>query len=371
LDPYSVEATREIQTGLFGRPLDPGNALDPPVDYRSFAYPAFTDLLFWPVAKVAFSALRVVLGFLLPLVIIGSLWIWLRVLQWRIAPLWLAVIAVLGVCNYPMLEAIFAEQPGIFAGAFLAGAALAIRRERLLLAGLLASLTFIKPQMSLLAIFYLLLWSFSDWRRRGQFVIGFFGMTFLLVIASLLIWPHWIASWLHVVFGYHRYATPPLVNYLIEPVLAARVGWLIIGGMIVLGLAFAWKNRRIDAASPHFWLTLSLLLAITSVTLLPGQAVYDHIILFPGIILLLQHWKDMTSSSRGLRIVSIMGTIVFFWPWVAAVGLTLVHPWLSAEHFFSPAVFALPIRTAASFPFVVLILLALATRLRVSTSEVS
>src|SRR5580698_9437082 len=32
-DPYSPEMTREIQTGLFGRPLDPRNPTDPPVDY--------------------------------------------------------------------------------------------------------------------------------------------------------------------------------------------------------------------------------------------------------------------------------------------------------------------------------------------------
>ena len=28
---------------------------DPPVDYREFAYPAFTELLVWPVAAVQFS----------------------------------------------------------------------------------------------------------------------------------------------------------------------------------------------------------------------------------------------------------------------------------------------------------------------------
>ena len=57
-NPYSPETTRQIQIGLFGRPLNPLNPTDPPVDYRELAYPAFTELLVWPVAGMQFSQLR-------------------------------------------------------------------------------------------------------------------------------------------------------------------------------------------------------------------------------------------------------------------------------------------------------------------------
>src|ERR1700690_4516377 len=59
-DPYSAEVTREIQQGLFGRPLDPRIPTDPLTDYRTFAYPAFSDLLFWPAAEFPFPVVRVV-----------------------------------------------------------------------------------------------------------------------------------------------------------------------------------------------------------------------------------------------------------------------------------------------------------------------
>ena len=49
-DPYCPALTREIQIGLLGRPLDSRLPTDPPSDYRAFAYPAFTDLLLWPVS---------------------------------------------------------------------------------------------------------------------------------------------------------------------------------------------------------------------------------------------------------------------------------------------------------------------------------
>src|SRR5712671_3227178 len=52
-NPYGAETTREIQTGLYGRPLDPSIPTDP-LDQRRFPYPAFTDLLFWPAAELPF-----------------------------------------------------------------------------------------------------------------------------------------------------------------------------------------------------------------------------------------------------------------------------------------------------------------------------
>jgi len=360
-DLYSTGMTREIQIGLFGRALDARNPLDPPTDYRSFAYPAFADLLFWPTAALKFQTLRVVLGLVLPIFVAGSLWLWIRALRGHISAVSFAITALLGICNYPILEALFAEQPGLVVGLLLAASAWAIRSNRLLFAGVLASLTLIKPQMTILAIAYLLLWSLAD-RRRWPFAAGFLGMTTLLSGASLLIWPGWIGDWLHVVFGYHRYATPPLVNELLGPAFAAHIGWLIIAALVVLGFVFAWKNRRDEPTSTNFWLTLSLLLAITSVSLLPGQAIYDHVILFPGIIFLLQHWQNLRLSKRVPRMLPVVGAIVFFWPWVAAFGLIVARPWLAPQQFYSNAIFALPIRTAASFPFVVLILLAFSIR---------
>ncbi len=166
-NPYSPEMTRQIQIGLFGRPLNPLNPTDPPADYRELAYPAFTELLVWPVAGMQFSQLRPILALLLTLITVASLWLWMLALQWRVHPLWFAVIVVLALCNYQVLEALFAEQPGLIVGCLLAGAALALRRNRLLLAGVLMALTLIKPQMTLLAIGYLLLWSLSD-RHRAK-----------------------------------------------------------------------------------------------------------------------------------------------------------------------------------------------------------
>jgi hypothetical protein len=369
-DPYSPQMTREIQTGLFGRPLDPHNPADPTVDYRQFAYPAFTELLLWPSASLEFSRLRIVLAVVLPFLTAASLWLWLLALQWRVHPLWFCVLVLLSLCNYQVLEAVFAAQPGLIVGFLLASAALALRRNRLLLAGTSLALTLIKPQMTLIAVVYLLLWSLSN-RGRIRFLGAFLGTTLCLLTPSLRIWPNWIGRWVKVLLGYHRYATPPLVVLLPGVSLGAYIGPLTVVALLGVGGVVAWRNRQAGIESPDFWWTLSLLLALTSVTLLPGQAIYDDIILFPGIFLILRYRSELYHAGRVSRILLSIGAIVLFWPWVAAFALVVLRPWLAPELFESTAVFSLPIRTAASLPFAVLALLAFTRRINVKNRELA
>ncbi len=359
---YSPEMTREIQIGLYGRPLDSMHPSDPPPDYRTFAYPAFTDLVLWPAAELNFSHLRVVLVVLLPLLTAASVWLWMLALDWHPQPLWFAVLLLLLLCNYPVLEGFFAEQPGLLVGFLLASAALAVRKSRLLLAGSFMALTLMKPQMTLLAIFYLLIWSLAK-RGRARLWVGFLATLLLLVGASLWIWPHWIGQWLKVIVEYPRYATPALVNLLPGSVLGAYLGPAALVALIGVGAWLAWRKRRATSDSPDFWRTISLLLGITSVTLLPGQAIYDQVILFPAILLAVCDASNLRTAGFVSRILLAVGAIVLFWPWVAAFGLIVARPWLPPPLFEWTAVFALPLRTAASFPFVVLALLTYIGRL--------
>jgi hypothetical protein len=287
-DPYSPEMTRRIQTGLYGRSLDAHNPADPPARYREFAYPAFTELLLWPSATLEFPKLRLVLAVLLPALAVATLWLWLGALQGLVCPLCFAVITLLGLCNYPVLEALFAEQPGLIVSFLLAASTLAFERNRLMLAGVLFSLTMMKPQMTLLACLYLLLWSVAE-RGRLRLLVGFAAATSLLLATSLWVWPHWIGEWAGIVLGYKAYATPPLVNLLLGGILGSKAGAAASVALLAVGLAVAWRFRRASCQSPEFGLTLSFLLAITSVVLLPGLAVYDHVILLPGIFLVLRY----------------------------------------------------------------------------------
>lgn len=365
LDPYGPEMTRKIQSGLFGRPLDPQNPSDPVSDYRTFAYPAFTDLLFWPAAEAPFANVRIWLAFLLVGMTLASVLLWMRALSWDIGRMWVAVILLLILCSYPVLEGLYAGQLGLLVGFLLAASLLALHRGRYLLAGILMALTMIKPQMTLLAMLYLTAWSLHDWRRRSHFSLGLLVALAVLICAALVVWPHWIPSWLDVVLGYHRYAKPPLVAEVLTaplgPAASGAVAPFLSVLFAIVALTAAWRHRAASADSSDFWLTLSLVLCVTAITLLPGQAIHDHVILLPAIFLVARGWRALFKDWAG-RMLVIIGSGVLLWPWFAAFSLIALRPVLTHHQFYSKAVFALPLRTAAVFPFVVLGLLALLWR---------
>jgi hypothetical protein len=371
-DPYSVAMTREIQTGLYGRALDPAVPTDP-IDQRRFPYPIFADLLFWPTTKFSFEFVRVALVCVLLPLTAGTVLLWLRALDWRLPWNCVAVLLSLTLCSYPTLEALYAVQLGLIVAFLLAASIFALRRGRLLIAGILMALTTIKPQVTLLVIFYVLLWSLSDFRRRGNYCIGLFTTLIVLVGGALAVSPNWIHSWVHRVMAYHSYTTPALLTEVLTKPLGAPFAGpatlLLFAGSIILAAILSWRNRMAGTTSVEFWLTLSLLLSLTTITLLPGQAVYDHLELLPGILLVLRHRRNLVSAGSVPTILVAVSAVVLFWPWAAAFALIALRPLLSAQFFYAPAVFALPIRTAASLPFAVLALLVYAKKLNLAGNQ--
>ena len=365
-NPYSPDMTREIQIGLYGRPLDPNRPGDF-VDLRVFPYPAFTDLLFWPASQFPFTVVRVLVPIVLLALTIASVMFWLNAMNWSLDWRWVTLITLLTLSSYSALEGLYAGQLGVLVAFLLAGAFAALKHQRFLLAGFLLSLTTIKPQVAFLPTIYLVCWASHDLRRRKSFLTGLFSTVFLLLMASLVALPNWIPSWLRTVWAYRHYTTPPLVadvlTSLLPNAIAAAATLVLTLFIIVLGLILAWQNRGVDFGSHRFWLILSVLLSITTVVILPGQAVYDHLILIPALFLLWRHRDQLRNAGRIPRVLLAATEIIFLWPWIAAFGLAIAHPFGGRIILDSPMLLALPIRTAASLPFAVLALLVWTWRL--------
>jgi len=314
-DPYSAEMTLQIQSGVFGRPLDPHIPTDP-TDLRMFAHPAFTVLLFLPAAELPFAVARIGLAVLLAAMTLASVLLWMRALSWRIRWNWMAVIVLLTLCSYPALEGLYVGQLGLLVAFLLAASLLALQRHRFLLAGILMALTTIKPQVTVLAILYLLLWCLQDWRVRGRFCVGLFSTLTLLIGASLAVMPHWIQSWMHTILAYRHYTRPPLVTEVLTSPLGPRLSGLatlvLTAASIIIAAVLAWRNRAAAYGSFAFWTTLTLLLSITTITILPGQAIYDHLILLPGILLLVRYGSELRNAGRVPRALLVIGALVLF-----------------------------------------------------------
>src|SRR5579862_2687278 len=152
---------------------------------------------------------------------------------------------------------------------------------------------------------------------------------------------------------------------------SAPATFVLTAASIIMAMIVAWRNRAAAFGSFAFWITLTLLLSITTITILPGQAVYDHLILLPGILLLVRYRNQLHEAGRVPRTLLAIGGLVLFWPWALAFALLMLRPWLAADTFNSTLVFALPIRTAASLPFAVLALLACATRIKLDGNRLA
>ncbi len=359
-DVYSAEMTRHIQTGLFGQPM---NTTEPaaPLDYRAFAYPAFADILFWPVGLLPFAAVRLGLAVVLVAVTAASVVLWLRGMRMRAGPALIVSLTFLTLSSYAVLEGLYAEQLGLLVGFLLAASLGALAGRRLFLSGSLLALALIKPQMIALVTFYLLLWSLSQWRTRWRLLGGFLFVAFLLFGSSLLIWPGWIPQWLLIVFGYRRYSTPPLICYVLGGGIGSYVGLIFMVAVLAGAIALAWRMRSATPGSHEFSLAICLLLAVTTITLLPGHAVYDHVVLLPGVLLVALSWRDCAASSRIFRVILSLTGLALFWQWICAPIVVVVRPILSPQ-LFASTLLMLPIRTAASIPFGIAALLWLTIR---------
>ncbi len=362
--PYSAEITQQIQIGLFGRVLSAANPGDPSPDYRAFSYPAFIDLPASVLARLSFPAARMLMAILLPLLTAASVMLWARALDWKASPACLTILVVLTLFSYPGLAALFAQQVGLAVGFLLAGAISALTNSKPGWAGCLLAFATVKPQMSALLIFCLLLWAFAKWGERWKLAAGFAATLALMTFSAWLVWPNWIGSWVHVMLNYRNYSRPPLLGYLF----GHYVGVALIGLALAGSFAYAWRMRSAPPTSAQFRITIALTLAVTTVALLPEHAVYDHVILLPGIIMVLRSWRQLWAANPPVRWILVLAAVVLFWPWVAALFVDAAR--LSVAPLATTILF-LPLRTAAAIPFVVLALLVMVGRRETSSGEPS
>jgi glycosyl transferase family 87 len=351
-NPYTLEMTREIQTGLFGRPMDPHRASDPPTDFRAFSYPLYADLLAAPLLPLGFNTVRVVLGVLLPLLTAASLVLWLRAFKLLVSSRTLMIAIILLLVSYPVLEGLFAQQAGLLVGAALATSLALLARERLIVAGILLAFASVKPQLIWLLALWLLVWAVSDWKRRKGFLLSFILASALLVVVSELILPGWFVGWWGSLAAYSHYTLPPLAQLVLGRFLGTTVGVALLALTGVIG----WRTRCRPAGSPGFSLTVSFVLAVTVILSPTGGAVYDQVVLLPAICWLGFRRTEILNASRPMRVLVLVAMVALCWQWFVACGVALASL-VSRGWARSPAVLVFPTRMAAPLPFVLLALL--------------
>ncbi|HKS96118.1 MAG TPA: hypothetical protein VJV74_08285, partial [Terriglobia bacterium] len=195
-------------------------------------------------------------------------------------------------------------------------------------------------------------WLWSDWRRRRGLIFGLTAVFAVLIAASELVLPGWIRLWLNALLDYRHYTQPPLLPL----VFGSRIGLLLALVLLGVACAWGWRSRKARTTDAEFGLMLSFVLALTVIALPMGDAVYEHILLVPGLLMIYLYRHQLLQSSGLGRWLTGLLLVVLFWQWVAACGVVIAGV-LAPSLLAGASTILLPLRLAAPLPFLVVALL--------------
>lgn len=347
-DPYSVEVTREIQTGYYGRPLDPDRT-DEPKDQQGFAYPLHVVFLLAPTVSLPFPVVQAGFRWLLVVLTLVSIFLWLRVLRWQPSCTVTAILIVLTLGSYAAVQGIKLQQLTLVVSALLAGCAAALVAGYFSLAGFLLALATIKPQLALPVAGWLVLWALSDWRRRQIFFWSFALTVAVFLLASEYVLPGWIGQFRGAVAAYRQYTggAGSLLDVLATPIL----GKILAAAAVIAVAVTGWRVRRAAHDSVAFSTMFSLVLVVTLV-IVPSFAPYNQVLLLPAVFLIATSWKELWGRNRLTRLAGGLAVLIVFWPWLASCGLLAASLFLPARSV--QRAWTLPLYTSLGIPLVVL-----------------
>jgi hypothetical protein len=346
VNPYGDDLTRQIETGIYGRPLVPSLPGDPPRQYRGFSYPLYLELFAWPLARLSFpETQRLLVALFLPLMACTA-WLWMRASGLSLGAGDMTIYLLAYLSSYPALESIFALQPSILVAFCIAATSFTLTRRQYLLAGMLLAIASIKPQLTLLMVVWLLIWSLWDWKRRRLFAAGFIGTLVVLMLASEAIFNGWLMVFLRTLALYREFTVPPLVRFVLGAWLSVPVSLFLIGFVAWQ----CWKTRADTPEESSFQMTLGIVLAVTILLLPTGASVYDHLLLVPAWLWLYQQRSRFAEASQSLRWLGRLVVAELAWPWVAGTAvllLVLALPRLRTNSYLA----SVPLRLQVSLPF--------------------
>jgi hypothetical protein len=349
-DPYGIDVTREIQAGYYGRAIDSSRPGDPH-DQQAFAYPLYVVFLLAPIVYMPFHIIRAPFYGILAVLTGASVVTWLRALRWRPSISTVISFIFLALGSMPVIQAIELQQLTLLAATFLVGCAFLLVNGKFSVAGVLLALATIKPQLVLPVAAWLVLWAASDWRRRKTFLLGFFLTLGILLGAAEWILPGWIPEFFHAVAAYRQYTH---AESLFDNLAGGRWGPVLGLAISLMAALICWRLRHDSEESPRFVFAFALVLAVT-LAIVPTVSTYNQVLLLPGILLLVHHGPQLWKLNRLTFLAWTFAAAAIFWPWVAAVGLTIASFILPASRV--QQAWALPFYTSLAIPLAVLGLL--------------
>ena len=310
-NPYDETVTREIEAVL-----DP---LNQRTNSFNFAFPLNVSLTFLPLVILDYAWAQAI-WIVVIIWLSGAMMLMLRqLLGWRTTPLSVLAILISTLTFYPVVRTIFLGQFTIHVTFFVVLGLLLRQRGHLLWAGVVLSLTIIKPQMMVLLLPWFVIWFFyqREWAILKGLVFG--GLSQLIVTLVLL--PSWPLDFLH---GLGEYADRAGGRNLLEIVF----GWLPAAILsptvtllsLLLLLLFCYQVRKPVLASLQrvepvrsehlFWQGTSWAIIVTALVPFQTGTTNQVLLLVPFVL-----WGSLLAArNKGVLFwVGFVGASVLLW----------------------------------------------------------
>ena len=358
-DPYGADISREIQAGYYGRPLDPSRAADPK-DEQGFAYPIYVVFLLAPTVGLHFAIVQKIFFWILIFLTCGSLLLWLRILRWptsRARPSSLSLslsslslqmsLVLLTLGSLAVIQGLKLQQMSLLVAGLLSIAMLLFVKDHLVAGGILLGIATIKPQLVVLLLCWLTLWTFTDWRARYRWAVSFVLTMTVLCAGSEWLMPHWIPRFWQAVRDYQRYTGGMSI---MDALIGTPLSWVLELTAFAAMFGALWRERRQPANSLNFAFMLCLVLAMT-VLLLPTSSTYNQVLVIPALLLLVKDRYKIWRSSPASRVLLVLLAGLVCWPWLSGLVLAVLSWALPPSSF--DGVWALPTWTLMPIPVAV------------------
>jgi len=326
-DPYSADVTRDIQSGFYGRPLDPRNPSDP-VKQEAFVYPLYVVFLIAPTVTMSFATVAEIFRWFLLFAVAASVPLWMRAISFRAGILLAISGMLLAVSSSPAISEYHQQNLAGLVILFLAAAAAAAARNWLMLSGFLLALATIKPDFSGPLILWFLFWSASSWKVRQRVIWSFAGTLAALLVAAEIVSPHWVPRFVTAVRHYTDYGIDPSVLRLFFPSFVANLA--IAALLVSLGLV-CWKSRNAPAGTEDFGWALAWVVTVT-LAIIPKTAAYNQPLLIPALLILLARYRRISQAGRFPRAMVKAVLLCLLWEWATALILALASLFIPAAN---------------------------------------
>jgi hypothetical protein len=351
-DPYTAEVSREIQAGYYGRPLDPSRPNDPR-DQQGFAYPVYVVFYLAPAIGLPFAIVQRGFFWILLALTCTSVLLWFRLARWSAPPGIQVNVLFLTLGSMAAMQALMLQQMSLVVAGLVAIALTLLVADYAVAAGVLLALATIKPQLVVLLLLWLSIWTVGDWRRRYRWAASFLVTMAILCGASEWYLPHWIPRFWRAIREYWSYTGAMSV---MDSSVGVPWSWALELLALAALLVACWRERRQEANSGSFAFLLSMVLAVT-ILLVPTSAQYNQVFLIPALLLLVKERRTIWRRGIVNRVLFAVTMGLVLWPWLASTalaGLSFVLPQETLER-----AWAAPIWTTVQIPVAVTALMLL------------